>query len=179
MMIGGGLVYLFLGDHIEALLLLLIASLSVTITLVQETRSENVFEALRNLASPRALVVRDGERMQIAGREVVREVQPRATETPTSRAKSALPTGVKELPSSLDFIVFSGCVDKREGEHGVAPASSVRRMLCAVEHLRKRAAAYTSHCPLTSSNTKSKQFQPRLPSCTRMVISLRISERVH
>jgi len=73
LLIGGGLVYLLLGDRIEALLLILFASLSVTITIVQETRSENVLEALRNLASPRALVIRDGERIQIAGREVVRE----------------------------------------------------------------------------------------------------------
>ena len=73
LLIGGGIVYLLLGDHVEALLLLLFASLSVSITIVQESRSENVLETLRNLASPRALVVRDGKRLQIAGREVVRE----------------------------------------------------------------------------------------------------------
>lgn len=54
LLIGGGVVYLLLGDRIEALLLLLFASLSVTITIVQESRSERVLEALRNLASPRA-----------------------------------------------------------------------------------------------------------------------------
>ena len=73
LLIGGGIVYFLLGDRIEALLLILFASLSVTITIVQESRSENVLEALRNLASPRALVIRDGKRLQIAGREVVRE----------------------------------------------------------------------------------------------------------
>jgi Ca2+-transporting ATPase len=73
LLIGGGIVYMLLGDRIEALLLLMFAGLSVTITLVQETRSEKVLEALRNLASPRALVVRDGKRMLIAGREVVRD----------------------------------------------------------------------------------------------------------
>jgi Ca2+-transporting ATPase len=73
LLIGGGVVYLLLGDRIEALLLMLFASLSVTITIVQESRSENVLEALRNLASPRAVVIRDGKRIQIAGREVVRE----------------------------------------------------------------------------------------------------------
>ena len=72
LLIGGGVVYLLLGDRIEALLLLLFASLSVTITIIQESRSERVLEALRNLASPRALVVRDGQRILIAGREVVR-----------------------------------------------------------------------------------------------------------
>ena len=55
----------------EAVLLLIFASLSVVITIVQESRSERVLEALRNLASPRALVIRDGNRVQIAGREVV------------------------------------------------------------------------------------------------------------
>jgi Ca2+-transporting ATPase len=73
LLIGGGVVYLLLGDRMEALLLLLFASLSVTITIVQESRSERVLQALRNLASPRALVVRDGKRLLIAGREVVRE----------------------------------------------------------------------------------------------------------
>ena len=73
LLIGGGVVYLLLGDRIEALLLLLFASLSVTITIVQESRSERVLEALRNLASPRALVIRDGKRFHIAGRDVVRD----------------------------------------------------------------------------------------------------------
>ncbi len=71
LLIAGGVVYLILGDLMEAVLLLVFASLSVVITVVQESRSERVLEALRNLASPRALVIRDGNRMQIAGREVV------------------------------------------------------------------------------------------------------------
>ena len=72
LLIGGGAVYLMLGDRIEAIMLLLFASLSVTITLVQESRSEKVLEALRNLASPRAMVIRDGRRFHVAGRDVVR-----------------------------------------------------------------------------------------------------------
>ncbi len=71
LLIAGGVVYLILGDLMEAVLLLVFASLSVVITIVQESRSERVLEALRNLASPRALVIRDGNRVQIAGREVV------------------------------------------------------------------------------------------------------------
>jgi len=73
LLIGGGIVYLLMGDRTEAIMLLLFACLSVTITIVQESRSEKVLEALRNLASPRALVVRDGKRILIAGREVVRD----------------------------------------------------------------------------------------------------------
>ena len=72
LLIGGGVVYLLLGNRIEALLLILFASFSVTITIIQESRSERVLEALRNLASPRALVIRDGLQIMIPGREVVR-----------------------------------------------------------------------------------------------------------
>ncbi|WP_370677240.1 cation-translocating P-type ATPase [Pleomorphomonas sp. PLEO] len=71
LLVGGG-VYLLLGDTTEALVLLAFATLSVAITVVQESRTERVLEALRDLTSPRALVIRGGERRRIAGREVVR-----------------------------------------------------------------------------------------------------------
>lgn len=69
----GGLVYLLIGDKTEALILLIFACLSITITVIQESRTERVLEALSDLTSPRALVIRDGKRIRIAGREVVRE----------------------------------------------------------------------------------------------------------
>ena len=72
LLLGGGLVYLALGDRTEAIILLAFATLSVSITVAQETRTEHVLEALRDLTSPRALVIRDGKRKRIAGREVVR-----------------------------------------------------------------------------------------------------------
>lgn len=73
LLIGGGVIYLILGDSVEALILLIFACLSIAITIIQESRSENVLAALRNLASPRALVVRDNHRVIVAGREVVRD----------------------------------------------------------------------------------------------------------
>ena len=45
----------------------------ITITIYQERRTERVLEALRDLSSPRALVIRDGAQLRIPGREVVRE----------------------------------------------------------------------------------------------------------
>ena len=42
------------------------------ITIFQERKTERALEALRDLSSPRALVIRDGEQKRIAGREVVR-----------------------------------------------------------------------------------------------------------
>jgi P-type Ca2+ transporter type 2C len=67
----GGLVYLLLGNQVEAIILLGFASFSIVLTVVQETRTEHVLEALRDLSAPRALVIRDGQRVRIAGRDVV------------------------------------------------------------------------------------------------------------
>ena len=50
----------------------LFASTSVLIAVVQEARTERVLESLRDLTSPRALVIRDGVEKRIAGAEVVR-----------------------------------------------------------------------------------------------------------
>jgi len=72
LLLGGGAIYLALGDLKEAIILLVFATMSVLITVVQETRTERVLEALRDLTSPRALVIRDGVRKRITGREVVR-----------------------------------------------------------------------------------------------------------
>jgi Ca2+-transporting ATPase len=72
LLLAGGIAYLFLGDLAEALILLGFATFSVVVTVIQETRTEHVLEALRDLSAPRALVVRDGERVRIAGRDVVR-----------------------------------------------------------------------------------------------------------
>jgi P-type Ca2+ transporter type 2C len=68
----GGVAYLLLGDLAEALILLAFATFSVAVTVIQETRTEHVLEALRDLSAPRALVIRDGAHVRIAGREVVR-----------------------------------------------------------------------------------------------------------
>jgi Ca2+-transporting ATPase len=72
LLVGSGVIYLILGDLQEAILLLAFATLSVGIAILQENRSENVLKALRNLASPRALAIRDGRRLRIPGHEVVR-----------------------------------------------------------------------------------------------------------
>ncbi len=71
LLLAGGVAYLLLGDLTEALVLLAFATLSVGITVIQETRTEHVLEALRDLSAPRALVMRDGSRHHVAGREVV------------------------------------------------------------------------------------------------------------
>jgi len=72
MLVAAGAVYLLMGELIDALMLLGFVFVVMGITIVQERRTEHALEALRDLSSPRALVIREGERRRIAGREVVR-----------------------------------------------------------------------------------------------------------
>ena len=72
LLVAGVVVYLLLGDAREALVLLAFVAVTIGISVVQQGRTERVLQTLRELASPRALVLRSGERLRIAGREVVR-----------------------------------------------------------------------------------------------------------
>jgi len=72
LLVAAGATYLALGDVREALVLLVSVFLIIGITVYQEHKTERALEALRDLSSPRALVVRDGAKQRIAGREVVR-----------------------------------------------------------------------------------------------------------
>jgi Ca2+-transporting ATPase len=65
-------IYLVVGDVHEALVLSASILAVIAITVVQERKAERALEALRDLSSPRALVVRDGVARRIAGAEVVR-----------------------------------------------------------------------------------------------------------
>jgi len=71
LLIAAGTIYLLLGDVREAMMLLFFVFVVFGITIYQENKTEHALEALRDLSSPRALVVRNGEKQRIAGRDVV------------------------------------------------------------------------------------------------------------
>ena len=71
LLLAAGLIYLFLGDWVEAVMLLSAVVATAMISIVQEKRTDNVLASLRDLASPRALVIRDGQQKRIAGSAVV------------------------------------------------------------------------------------------------------------
>lgn len=66
-----GVVYFSTGEFQEALMLLGFVVVIILITFFQERKTERALESLKNLASPRANVLRNGEKKRIAGREVV------------------------------------------------------------------------------------------------------------
>jgi len=71
LLIACGTIYLLLGDLQEALVLLSFVFGIMGITFYQERKTERALEALRDLSSPRALVIRGGQQKRIPGREVV------------------------------------------------------------------------------------------------------------
>ena len=71
LLVACGTLYLVLGDVQEGLMLLGFVFVIMGIELYQEKKTEKALDALKDLASPRALVIRDGSEKRIAGREVV------------------------------------------------------------------------------------------------------------
>jgi Ca2+-transporting ATPase len=72
LLIISGTIYIFLGDIKDALMLMTFVFVVIGITFYQERKTERALEALRDLSSPRALVIRDGAEKRIPGREVAR-----------------------------------------------------------------------------------------------------------
>jgi Ca2+-transporting ATPase len=71
LLVGSGSIYFFLGDVTEGLVLLSFVFVVMGIEIFQERKTENALDALKNLSSPRALVIRDGQQIRVPGREVV------------------------------------------------------------------------------------------------------------
>ena len=71
LLIACGALYLLSGAVQEAVMLLGFVFVIIGITFYQERKTERALEALKDLSSPRAYVIRDGEKKRIAGREVV------------------------------------------------------------------------------------------------------------
>ena len=67
LLVAGSLIYLILGDLQEALMLMGFVLVVMGITLYQERKTERALEALRDLSSPRALVIRDSVHKRIPG----------------------------------------------------------------------------------------------------------------
>jgi len=71
LLVACGALYMLLGDHQEALMLLGFVFVVMGISFVQQRRTERSLDALRDLSSPLALVLRGGQSLKIAARDLV------------------------------------------------------------------------------------------------------------
>lgn len=72
LLLAAGTVNFLLSDPLDGAMLMAFVLVVITITIYQEHKTQRALAALRELSSPRALVVRDGEQRRVTGREVVR-----------------------------------------------------------------------------------------------------------
>ncbi len=72
LLLGAGIVNFLLAEPLDGAMLMAFVVVVIAISIYQEHKTERALAALRDLSSPRALVVRDGEQLRIAGRDVVR-----------------------------------------------------------------------------------------------------------
>jgi len=72
LLVAAGAIYLVLGEPRDSIVLLISIFVILGIDLYQQNKTERALEALRDLSSPRALVIRGGIQTRIAGRDVVR-----------------------------------------------------------------------------------------------------------
>jgi Ca2+-transporting ATPase len=71
LLVSTGVVYLLIGDLREAIAILASILVVIGISITQKQRTERTLEALRDLTSPRALVIRGEGTRRIPAREVV------------------------------------------------------------------------------------------------------------
>src|SRR5512135_2173059 len=72
LLLGAGTVNFLLSEPLDGVILMSFVVVVIAISIYQEHKTENALAALRDLSSPRALVVRDARQVRIAGRDVVR-----------------------------------------------------------------------------------------------------------
>lgn len=71
LLIGCAVLYMIVGDYREGIIMLSSISIIIFITFYQYQKTEKALDALKKLASPKALVIRDGVEIKISSRELV------------------------------------------------------------------------------------------------------------
>jgi P-type Ca2+ transporter type 2C len=64
-------VSLFLGEIVDAIAIIVIVALNAVVGVIQESKAEAALAALKKMAAPNALVIRDGHQITIPSRELV------------------------------------------------------------------------------------------------------------
>ena len=68
---GAVVITLFMGEYIDSIIILLVIIINAVLGVAQEVKAGKAIEALQKMASPKALVKRDGEVKEIASEKVV------------------------------------------------------------------------------------------------------------
>jgi Ca2+-transporting ATPase len=70
-LMAAALITLFIGEYVDAIIILLVIFLNAAIGLFQEHKAEKAIEALQQMTTPKTLVRRDGQVKEISSEELV------------------------------------------------------------------------------------------------------------
>ncbi len=70
-LLGAAVITLFIGEYVDAVIIILVVILNAVIGVVQEAKAEKAVEALQQMTAPKALIRRDGEIKEINSEEAV------------------------------------------------------------------------------------------------------------
>ncbi|MGN2254244.1 cation-translocating P-type ATPase [Frateuria sp. GZRe12] len=129
MLLCAGGLYLALGDRAEAAFLLSAVFVVIGITLLQERKTQRALESLRELSAPRALVIRGGEEVRVAGADVVSGDLLVLREGDRIAADATLLEGRLEVDESLLTGESVPVTRQSEGEAAVHASTVVTRGL--------------------------------------------------
>ena len=117
LLVVAAVLYLLLGEARDAAILGASVLLVIALTLYQELRSEHALQALRDLSSPRARVLRDGVERNLAARELVVGDMISVTEgdrvPADARIVMATPAGAR--PEAAPVLAMSAALRRRLG----------------------------------------------------------------
>jgi len=105
LLLAAGALYMLMGEPGDAAMLLGFVFVVMGITIVQERRTERALDALRNLSSPQALVIRDGQHRRISAKDLVRGDLILLAEGDRIAADAVLRTGIN---LSVDESLLTG-----------------------------------------------------------------------
>ena len=167
LLVACGFIYLLLGDRQEAIMLLGFLAIIIGITVYQESKAEHALEALRDLSSPRALVLRDGEQKRIPGREVVREDIVFINEGDRIPADATIVSGLNVATDESLLTGESVPVDKSVGTSLFSGSTVVRGQAIAQV---KAIGTHTEIGKIGKSIQSSPQEPTRLEAQTRKLV---------
>lgn len=70
-LLGAAIITVIIGEHVDAIIILLVVVLNSVIGVVQEYKAEKAIEALQKMTTPKSLVKRDGEIKEISSEQIV------------------------------------------------------------------------------------------------------------
>jgi Ca2+-transporting ATPase len=110
----------FLGHGVESIAITVIVLFAVVLGFVQEYRAERAIEALRKMAAPTAVVLRDGQELEVPAREVVPGdvLVLRAGDRVAADARllEAVNLQVQEAPLTGESLPVEKCVEPQADE---------------------------------------------------------------